>query len=256
MSELLKTQLKDLNGDARETARFAGASAIPILLGHLKSESPRERALTLECLAEIKGDEAIKVLVNGLEDSDVHVRNKAVRLLHRVHGPMAIPGLRKLVAQSPDPWVRGNAALILGELDDSGAVMAIKKQVSEEVNSDTAQQMTLAIARLEDGKERDKVLKHLLNDNPRQRYNAIADLEYLSDPALVSHLIPLFSDTREVVNVGTEPFPVWHRVCDRAVDAVITLTGRTFSFPTGGRTYSPEEIQEIREFIQQSAPTK
>jgi len=256
MSELLETQLKDLNGDARETARLAGASAIPILLDHLKAESPRERALTLECLAEIKGDEAIKALVKGLEDSDVHVRNKAVRLLHRVHGPMAIPGLRKLVVQSPDEWVRGNAALILGKLDDSGAVMAIKKQLSAEANSDTAQQMTLAIARLEDGKEREKVLERLLSDNPRERYNAIADLEYLSNPALVSHLIPLFSDTREVVNVGTEPFPVWHRVCDRAVDAVKTLTGTPLPFSTGGRTYSPEEIQEARDLVQQSARTK
>ena len=256
MSQLLEVQLKELNGDARLTARSAAAGAIPILTEHLHAESPQERALTLECFAEIKGDEAIHALVQGLGDPDMNVRKQAVFLLHGLHGPIAGPRLREFVSQSPDEWVRGNAALILGRLNDANAVPLIKKQLAVEVNEDAAKQMRLAIARLEEGKDLEQVLNRLSNDNARERYNAIADLEYLNNTSLMSYLLPLLSDTREVTNVGTEPFPVWHRVCDRAVESAVMLSKRLLPFAIGGRTYSPEEIQQARDLIIQMTGKK
>ncbi len=249
MSQLLETQLEELNGDARETARLAGASAIPTLNEHRKAESASERALTLECFAEIGGDEAVEALAEGLEDDDFNVRKMAVLLLHSVHTPIAIPRLRKVVSQSPDEWVRGNAALILGRLDDPDSVPVIKRQMASEVDPQATQQMTLAVARLEDGEEREIVLSRLSADSARERYNAIEDFEYLSKADLMRHLAPLLSDTREVINIGTEPYPVWHRVCDRAVDAVAVVSGQALPFPVGGRTYSEGEIQQARDFI-------
>jgi HEAT repeat protein len=251
MNTRLEVQLGELNGDARESARAAGDAAIPILRKHLTSKTPEERALVLECFAEIEGEEAINALVKGLEDPDVNVRKKAIFLLHGFHSPLAIPGLRGLVSNSPDEWVRGNAALILGRLDDSDAIPILKKQLDEETNSEAAGQMRLSLARLEEGEAREQVLNRLSSENARERYNAIANLEYVNKARLMSHLLPLLQDTQEVMNVGTEPFPVWHRVCDRAVEAVSVLAGKPLPFSIGGRTYSPEEIQQAHDLIKQ-----
>jgi hypothetical protein len=246
---LLEAQLKEMSGDARVTARAVGPSAIPLLKERFQSNDPLERSLVLECFAEIRGDEAVLALVRGLDDGEFDVRKTAVNLLRDVNGPVAVPRLRELLSQSPDEWVRGNAALILGKLDDSGAVPLIRERIAAETDTEAARQMRLAVARLEDGKEREDVLKRISGPDARDRYKAIDDIEYVGRTDLLVHLLPLLSDTREVRNVGTEPFPVRHRVCDRAVEAVAAVGGKPFPFPVGARVYSPEQIQAARDRI-------
>jgi hypothetical protein len=109
--------------------------------------------------------------------------------------------------------------------------------------------MELGIARLEDGPARQRVLERLQDPDPRIRYRAIGELEYVNQPALVVHLRPLLADEEVVENVGQEQWPVWHRVCDRAVEAVATLCSGALTFPLGGRTYTAEQIQQAREAI-------
>lgn len=250
MSQLLEEQLEQGDGNAVETAEKGGPSVIPILRKYVQSESHRQRALSLECFARIGGEETVQTLVRGLEDPHIKVRYKAVKLLHRTHGPSAVPKLQELVSASSDEWVRGNAALILGRLDDAASVPIIEKQIEVESHPPAVKQMTLAIARLEDGEARRKALDSLSDPVPLVRYDAIADFEYMNRPALTNRLVPLFDDTREVKNIGPEPYPVLHRVCDRAVDAVAVLKPGKLSFSVGGRTYTRDEIDEARRVIQ------
>lgn len=253
--ELLEDQLKQLNGDARETARQQGPAALPVFRKHAADESPEVRALVLECYAQVKGEEAITSLVKGLEDEDINVRKTAVLMLHEMHGPAAAPKLREVMAQSSDVFVRGQVALILGKIGNGREAAAIKKHLPDEKNELVAKEMTLAVARLEDGEARKKVLANLLNTNARARYDAISDFEYLANPALVTKLEPLLSDMRPVRNVGTEPYPVSHRVCDRAVEAISALMPGRLSFKVGFRTYTAEQIQEARKLITSAQPS-
>jgi hypothetical protein len=248
---LLEAQLKEVSGDARVTARAVGPSAIPLLKERFHSKDPLERSLVLECFAEIRGDEAVLALVRGLDDDEFDVRKTAVNLLRDVNGPVAVPRLRELLSLSPDEWVRGNAALILGKLGNAGAVPVIRERISVEPDPETARQMRLAIARLEDGKEREDVVRRVSGPNARDRYTAIDDFEYVGRADLLVHLLPLLSDTREVRNVGTEQFPVRQRVCDRALEAVAAIGGKPFPFPVGARVYSPEQIQAARDRIRE-----
>lgn len=250
MSQLLEDQLKRGDGDARETARQLGISAGPILWQYFQSESEEHRALSLECLAEIGGEEATKVLVMGLDDPALDVRYTAVRLLHRVYSAVEVIKLREQVEKSGDEWVRGNVALILGKLEDTAATPIIKRQITVEKNERAVKQMTLALARLEDGEARLGLLKRLAEQDHRVRYEAIGDFEYLNKPELVNHLLPLLSDTREVKNVGAEPFPVFHRVCDRAVEAVAAIFTGRLPFVTGVQNYSDDEIEQARKIAQ------
>ncbi len=249
MDQLLERQLSERNGDARETARRAGAEALPVLRRFAQAEEAGQRALALECLAEVGGDEAIRTIAAGLADSSLNVRKAAVFLLQRVNGPAAADELSDVLAHSPHEWIRGNAALLLGRLDRPGAAGAIRQRLGQESEPGTRRMMTLAVARLQDGEARREVLARLAAPDPGERYAAIGDLEYLNVPALLARLEPLWADTAVVKNVGTEPYPVWHRVCDRAVDAVAALRPGRLSFPIGNRAYGPQEIAEARQVV-------
>jgi len=247
--QLLEEQLDQLAGDARETAGRLGKSALPALLPRTRGESVRERVLVLECLAEVKGPEAVRALVQALQDSEQDVWNMALNLLHYTNSPEAIGPLTELMVQSPHARVRGEIARILGRMEAASALPAIQSQIGKEGDQEAAHKMNLAIARLKDGDERKKVVERLSHSDPKVRYRAIGELEYVNDRNLVNRLLPLFYDEARVVNVGQERWPVWHRVCDRAVEAVVFLTGKTLPFPTGNRSYTPEQIRMARELI-------
>ncbi len=247
--QLLEEQLNQLNGDARDTASRLGKSALPVLFKRIRATSPRERALVLECLAEVKGEEAVQALVEALKDPEQNVWNTALNLLHNTNTPKAVPHLIEALAQSPHARIRGEVARILGRMGASAALPAIKSQVSKEEDNEAAGKMKLAIARLEDGPERKEVLARLAHEDSKVRYRAIGELEYIDDPALVKTLLPLLSDEARVVNVGLERWPVWHRVCDRALEAVAYLTKKSFPFPIGNRVYDANQLRMARELI-------
>jgi HEAT repeat protein len=247
--QLLEEQLNQLNGEARDTAGRLGKEALPTLLKRYPGESPRGRALVLECLAEVKGDEAVRTLVQALRDEEPDVRNTALRLLHRVNSPSAVGPLTALISQSPHPRVRGEVARILGRMGATSSLPALKKQAAAEPDPEAARKINLAMARLGDGPARIKVLEGLASPEPKIRYYAIGDLEFINDPRLLPHLLPLLDDESRVVNIGQERWPLWHRVCDRAVDAAAVLSGKPMPFPVGKRNYSKEEIQEARQII-------
>lgn len=247
--QLLEEQLNQLNGDARATAGRLGKSALPLLLKRTNAASPRERALVLECLAEVKGEEAVQALVEALKDPEQDVWNTALNLLHTTNSPKAVNSLIEFLTQSPHARVRGELARILGKMGASSALSAIKAKLSKEEDNEAAYKMKLAIARLEDGPERKEILERLSHEDPKVRYRAISELEYINDPSLVNKLLPLLSDESRVVNVGLERWPVWHRVCDRALEAVASLTGKPFPFPTGNKVYDAEQLRMARERI-------
>jgi HEAT repeat protein len=250
-TQLLEDQLNRLNAEARDTARKLGREALPVLLKRYPVEAPRGRALVLECLAEVKGEEAVQALLRALLDSDPDVWRTALDLLHTTNSPAAIEPLTIQVSYSLQARVRGEAARILGKLGAGSSLPALKKQAGIEPDPNSARSIRLAIARLEDGTERVQVLQRLEDPDPKIRYQAIGDLEYINDPKLLPRLIPLLGDEERVVNIGQEMWPVWHRVCDRAVDAIAALSGKPMPFPVGKRNYAKDEIQKARQIIAQ-----
>ena len=247
--QLLEEQLDRLAGDARDTAARLGRAALPVLLKRSRAESPRERVLVLECLAKVQGDEAVLALVKALQDSEQDVWNTALDLLHTTYSPVAVGPLKKLLMKSPQARVRGEVARVLGRMGAAAALPAIKAQAEKESDKEAAHKMNLSAARLEDGPARKKIVERLSNPDPKIRYQAVGEIEYVNDPGLVKNLIPLFFDEARVVNVGQERWPVWHRVCDRALEAAAALTGKQLPFPVGRRSYTAEQIQQARELF-------
>jgi len=249
--QMLKQQLNQLDGEARDTARKLGKEALPILRERYPREAPRGRTLVLECMAEVGGDEVALFLVRALNDSEPDVWNTALDLLHTTSSPSAIGPLTGAVLSSRHARVRGEVARILGKMGAAASLPDLKKQSASESDPDAAHKISLAIARLQDGPERVKTLEPLSSPDPKVRYQAIADLEYVNDAKLLPKLAPLLKDEARVVNLGQERWPLWHRVCDRAVDAVAVVSGKPMPSPVGKSSYSKAEIEQARQIISQ-----
>lgn len=240
----LDKQIRDNDGLARETARKIGPPALATAMAHVKSASTDERVIALECVAAIGGDSVALALVEALADPEIDVRSTALRELLGTPVRNLTPQLTALLKGSPDALVRGGAATLLRRADAREALKAIVEQRDREADDDARERMTNAAAGLGDKASREQILSRLANPTARVRYQAIADLEDTGDANLGVHLIPLLHDDAKVKNVGIEQWPVWHRVCDRAVEAIVALSGRVVSFPIGGKNYTPAQIQE------------
>jgi HEAT repeat protein len=243
----LAQQIQQLNGEARDTARKLGPGALAKLLQLYPSAPARGRALILECLDVVKGEEAVEALLRALQDPEADVRNTAIDLLHTTNGPSAIEPLTSMALYSPHPRVRGEAARILGRMGAVSAVPHLRKHLSGETDPEAARKVALSIARLDDGPERIPFLDKLTDPSPKLRYQAVADVEFINDPRLIPRLVPLLKDEEPVINLGQEMWPLWHRVCDRTVDAIAALSRKPFPFPIGKRNYLRTEIEQANQ---------
>jgi len=256
MSQQLESQLQQGSAEAAQTAKAMGGNALPILIQYSRNESDLSREAAMEGLAAVGGDQALQALVAGLDDESAGVRAIAAHLLRENATPGLIPALRTVLARTGDVAVRGAVALMLGRLNDTPSVAMLDKMLGTETDGDARKKMHLALAHLGEQRQIDEILTALQThgvgtayQDARVRYEAIADLEYLQDPRLLTHLLPLLDDREQVKNLGSEPYPLWHRVCDRAVDAIPVITGQALPFATGGRNYSESEVQQARMLI-------
>jgi HEAT repeats len=242
----LDKQIRENDGSARDTARRIGAAALPTVMPHVRSTSADERVIALECIAAIGADSAPAVLVEALKDPEIDVRSTALRELLGMPVRNLNPQLAALLTGSQDALVRGGVATLLRRAGAREALKILIEQRDRETDEDTRQRMTNAAAGLGDKASREQILGRLADPVPRVRYTAIADLEDSGDATQLPHLVPLLQDDARVKNVGIEQWPVWHRVCDRAVEAIVALSGRTAPFPVGARNYTSAEIQEAK----------
>jgi len=248
-SILLEKLLEQLNYDAREIAEKMGKEALPILLKRKNAKSARERVLVLECLAKIKGEEAVQALIEALDDPEEDVWNTALDLLYIANSPAFISSLSSFVCESPNAVIRGEVAKILGVMGAFSSLSIIKAQLAKEKDEEAAYKMILAVAKMEDGPERKKVLENLNHEDPRIRYETIRHLEYINDGKLAKNLLPLLNDKTKVANIGFVQKPIWQRICDRALEAIVFLTGKTLPFETGDKVYDEDQLRMARGLI-------
>jgi hypothetical protein len=134
--------------------------------------------------------------------------------------------------------------------------------MAHEVDARAKWSMQLALARLGVQQYVDALRERLRvpggvtpSQSARIRYEALADVEYVHNgKAFLAELESLLGDRSDVRNLGGEPYPLWHRLCDRVVDTLPSLTGTPLPFPTGGRRYSDSELQQAKDHLQKSFP--
>lgn len=90
----------------------------------LQDSVPNVRAAAIRGLALHGGPENVPMILPSLESDDRLLRWEAARALQRLHNPVAIPGLLRLIDEKnePEPFVRSAAAVALGQYADPRVV--------------------------------------------------------------------------------------------------------------------------------------
>lgn len=247
----LEEQLMAVDDAALESTLRAGDAATPILLKWGKADNPDQRALAMECLALVRNEPAIQGLIDGLGDPEPDVWNMALNGLHHNNSPAAVPGLIALLDEKGETGEFAcEIAYLLGKMNATDSVDLIRQRMAEETDQECHRRFELALARLEGGVELAALTQRLSHAEAAIRYQAVEEAQYVSNPALIHQLKPLLNDLEEVNNVGLQDWPVWHRVCDRVIDAIPALTGRALPFPQGGRNYTDDERQQVIKLLE------
>ncbi|MFB7241997.1 MerR family transcriptional regulator [Streptomyces populi] len=133
--------LASKNADARQRAALSSSGEVPVpveaLVEAALSETEPNVAGALRWALARSGDRGPALLAKGLDSPVAAVRERAVRSLAEMPGAEATAQLRTALA-SPDPVVRGHAALALGARGVADAVPTLVDMIVEGRNDTDA----------------------------------------------------------------------------------------------------------------------
>lgn len=122
-----------LSADDREVRRDAvtrlGAMQHPdasrVACAALTDPDEIVRATAAHAVLSLPADEAVPLLAQLLNDKKEFVRREAAYSLGRTRSPKAVPDLTRVLGADKEAGVRGAAAVALGEIGDSSAVLPL-----------------------------------------------------------------------------------------------------------------------------------
>ena len=143
---------ESMKGHAAWALAFIGTEAKDLVFKELDSESPIVRAAVVGVISKVAQEEqdedAYVLLIQTLNDNDVHVRCEAAAALgNSAYGP-AVPSFLKLLKH--ETWeTRKAAALALMKIGDSSAIAPLREALVLESEEQVKPIYTLAISQLE-----------------------------------------------------------------------------------------------------------
>ena len=240
----LEKLLSDGDWGAVKTAQALGQAAWPTLEKGSRMADYRSRQITMACAGRLGGAHAASILVAGLADSFINVRLAAAGQLSGSPPPHALDGILDVLTTSSEDDVCQLLALAAGRLPSSRTTRVLLSVAPrQDAVGENAQ---LALAKLGNQEYIQAHLVKLSSDAPATRYRALAELIYIADPALASHAMELLADRRAAQRIGHERAWRYRRVCDQALDTVVSLRDLKPNFPTGPeQIYSDAQLAEI-----------
>lgn len=245
-----------LNKDPAATllAREVGPSANPQLQKLAGNPDAKVRRIALYCLSETGGPDAAETFVEALSDDNSQVRGAALEGLFSHPDPVVYEALSRTFDTSTDPYVRQQIPMIIASMQISVNVAALKTRCWKEEDPEVREGCIVALARLNDCEAQAEFVKrlHASRDDDRARY--LEYCEYIHASWLLKPLIPILDDKSPIVRIGIghPDFKEYLRGCDIAVDLIAFISGKTFSFKTGGADhYTDEQIAEVRKAVEE-----
>ena len=243
-------KIKNKEWDAVQDAKSYSGEVDDKLILLSTDKDPEVRELTLFCLNEIGGEEAIKIFVNSLNDPEEDIRSRACVFLHNHHSNEVLPELQNELKENTDYYVREQVALIIGKIDDPRAIPELQKRYKKEGDEVVKKNISLAMARLKDEDSQKAVLKNLKEEGVAIINQALVDFEYIKDKDMVNDLLPLLNDTRDARNVAPGGHDYFIRVCDVTINVLNSVLDQPFDFPAGElRRYTPGEIKKAKSVV-------
>jgi hypothetical protein len=230
---------------ARVSAEHLGAAAGPVLEILAKHEKSKVRLLVLELAPLAVSVESSRSVITLLSDSNPTVHAVALGDLAVCSQKEVVPDLLKVLDPRPDADVTKAVIRQIGIAGDSNQIRDLRPYLS---NSDPeiAHQASIAMARLGDQAERDKIVKSLNSSDAQVRVGALRDCQYVADKGLVKYFGPVLDDFRDFMVVTPphiEPIVVV-RVCDIAVQ---TMAYMGFQFSYSAQFLARRSMAELAE---------
>lgn len=146
-------------GHAAWALAFIGAKAKAKLYSASSSDSPEVRAAVVGAIAKVAEEnrddtQALKLLVESLQDPAANVRSEAAAVLGNLKYQPAIPVLTELLTHHVGE-TRKSAALSLMKIGDRNSIEPIQTALAQETDSGIQKAMNLAISILEKQSEAD-----------------------------------------------------------------------------------------------------
>lgn len=248
--EQLRVLVSAKNWDAVEMAKTIGDPSVAVLEASTQDTNEDVRALSVACVAEVRGAQTVQLMLRALADPVLNVRIQAVLGLERHATENETPQLLTYLEKEDEDALRERTTLLIGRLGDTSAVSVLLSLRSKEKDSVLIEKMTWALARLSHKESTQRILSELKAQAAIRRYTALLGVEYLNDPGVAKHLLPLFDDREEVEPDGPAHLGRYRRIRDVVVSVIASITGRKFSFDASERRkFSEKEIDEVRTYL-------
>jgi len=245
--QVLEQKIVAKDQSASELARQLGAGAEPVLEKLSRHPDGEVREVNVLAIGEAGGPSRNKMLIAALGDQDINVRSAAVRALWVSADAASLRDLQMQAGSNPDPYVRGEVALIIGKVAKRGDPgILISRRVVEQ-DGDANHKVVLALTKLGDDKARGAQRARLAAPDPQARLKAVREYQYINDPKMLIDLKPALADVAEVFNINPpHAQPKLIRLCDVAVNVVAKVARPKLSFDGNERKrFETPQIAEV-----------
>ena len=231
---------------AVELAKQMGAAAWPSIKQGATMADYQSRQISMVCAGQLGGGAAGAILLAGLGDKHINVSLAAAGQLSKNPPASARQGILNELAACSEENICALLALAAGRLPGEPSSKTLLGLV--EGDDDVAKNAQLALAKLGHPEYLKAHLSKLASENPHTRYEALAQLVYIDDAKLAENARVLLSDKEVAVTIGKQYKPRYRRVCDQAVDTLVSLLKLIPPFQTSAESiYSDVQLSQIRE---------
>jgi len=246
----LEHLLEEGDRQAIELCNQMNQNAWPIISKGASMQKFRSRQISMICAGSLGGEPAVNILITGLADKHINVRLAAAGELSKNPPANSQQALLNEIKQCSNDAICESLVLGIGRIPNDASIEALLELAKE--NEDMTDSTQLALAKLNHPPARKKLLAKFESKEAYIRYEALSELVYINDPKLASFAKKLTTDIVPTVTIGT-PYDEQHRrVCDQAVDTLVTLLKLKPSFQISPETiYSVTQLTEINKLTAQ-----
>lgn len=183
-------------GDDRDPLDQLGDSAVEPLIASLQDADASVRVLAVMALAKIGDGRAAEPLVQALKDSDEVVQMTVWTALVDMGKPAVEPLIQALRENNPD--VQRNAALALGQLEDSAALEALIEALMD-IEHPARSAAAKALGLIRDRQAVEPLTIALRDKDVTVRRRAATALGQIGDPMAIEALTWAISDYDHIV---------------------------------------------------------
>jgi len=235
---------------ARATTEALGPQAGPVLARMAGHQNSQVRLLVLELAPLALSVDSSRAVISLLQDSNVTVRSVASSDLAICTQKQVVPDLVKLLEKKPSTELTVALLKQIGIAGDHDNLKDLDP-FRNSPNPEVVHQAAVAMAKLGDPAELQRVINRLGSLDPNTRVQALRDCQYIGDHGLVRYFGPALDDIRDFMVITPphmEPV-VMARICDITVQTMAYM-GFRFSFPAEFLArFTPIQLEEAKQMV-------